>query len=96
MKDYLLSEVAAIDVLQEMLEDEISNFEITQHEDLYDEENDKMLRAINFNRGTKDFYIVVDMYGRIAAYEERIPRDLLIQISNAFIGLYAEEEAKEY
>ena len=93
---YLSHEVAAIQLMQDVIEESISNFEIIKHEDLYDEVNDAMLRSIYFNRGTKDYFVVLDMYGRIAAYQLDIPRDLLLQIYNSVIGLYVIEEAREY
>ena len=78
--------VEMLDALQLTLEEEITNFSLDSIEDLNDEENDWVSRVLWFSRGVNEFFVVLTPYGVIRASHKRIPRDLLIQITNAVNG----------
>ena len=78
--------VEMLDVLQAILEEEITNYSLESVEDLNDEENDWVSRSLWFSRGVKEFFVVLTPYGEIRASHKKIPRQLLIQIANSING----------
>jgi hypothetical protein len=82
--------VEMLDVLQSILEAEITNYSLDSTEDLNDEENDWVSRVLWFSRGGKEFFVVLTPYGEIRASHKRIPRELLIQITNNVNGFIYE------
>jgi hypothetical protein len=78
--------VEMLDALQAILEEEITNFSLESTEDLNDEENDWVSRALWFSRGDKEFFVVLTPYGVIRASHKKIPRELLSQIANSING----------
>jgi hypothetical protein len=82
--------VEMLDAIQSTLEEEITNYSLESTEDLNDEENDWVSRALWFSRGVNEFFVVLTPYGEIRAAHKRIPRDLLIQITNNVNGFIYE------
>ena len=77
-----------LDLLQEQMEECISNYALDQVEDLNDEEYDQIVRTMYFSRGCKDHWVVLTPYGQIRSTSKTSPRDLIIQINNASIELW--------
>lgn len=76
-----------LNILQDQLEECISNYALEQVEDLNDEEYDQIVRTMYFSRGTKDHWVVLTPYGQIRSASKSSPKDLIVQISNASIEL---------
>jgi hypothetical protein len=76
-----------LDILQEQLEEVISNYALDQVEDLNDEEYDQIVRTIYFSRGNKEHWVVMTPYGQIRSSSKSTPKDLIVQIGNATIEL---------
>jgi hypothetical protein len=72
-----------LDFLQSNLEEQITNYSIESTEDLFDEDYDCCSRVVRFSRGEKEFYVVITPFGEIRAIHKRIPRDLLVQVTNS-------------
>ena len=77
-----------LDLLQEQMEECISNYALEQVEDLNDEEYDQIVRTMYFSRGCKDHWVVLTPYGQIRSASKTSPKDLIIQINNASIELW--------
>jgi hypothetical protein len=76
-----------LDILQEQLEEVISNYALDQVEDLNDEEYDQIVRTMYFSRGNKEHWVVMTPYGQIRSSSKSTPKDLIVQIGNASIEL---------
>jgi len=76
-----------LSILQEQLEEYISNYALDQIEDLNDEEYDQVVRTMYFSRGNKEHWVVMTPYGQIRSASKSSPKDLIIQISNASLEL---------
>jgi hypothetical protein len=77
-----------LDILQEQLEEVISNYALDQVEDLNDEEYDQIVRTMYFSRGNKEHWVVMTPYGQIRSSSKSTPKDLIVQIGNASIELF--------
>jgi hypothetical protein len=78
-----------LDILQKHLEEIIYNYALDEVEDLNDEEYDQIVRTMHWSRGDKDHWVVITPYGQIRSTSKSSPKDLIVQISNATIDLYA-------
>jgi len=76
-----------LDILQEQLEEVISNYALDQVEDLNDEEYEQIVRTMYFSRGNKEHWVVMTPYGQIRSSSKSTPKDLIVQIGNAAIEL---------
>ena len=76
-----------LDILQEHLEEFISNYALDQVEDLNDEEYDQIVRTMYFSRGNKEHWVVMTPYGQIRSSSKSTPKDLIVQIGKAAIEL---------
>ena len=76
-----------LDILQEQLEEVISNYALDQVEDLNEEEYDQIVRTMYFSRGNKEHWVVMTPYGQIRSSSKSTPKDLIVQIGNAAIEL---------
>lgn len=76
-----------LDILQEQLEEVISNYALDQVEDLNDEDYDQIVRTMYFSRGNKEHWVVMTPYGQIRSSSKSTPKDLIVQIGNAAIEL---------
>lgn len=77
-----------LDILQEHLEEFISNYALDQVEDLNDKEHDQIVRTMYFSRGNKEHWVVMTPYGQIRSSSKSTPKDLIVQIGNASIELF--------
>ena len=78
-----------LNILQDQYEECISNFALDHTEDLNDEDYDQVVRTMYFSRGDKEYWVVLTPYGQIRSTSKSSPKDLIVQISNATIDLYA-------
>jgi hypothetical protein len=83
-------DIALLDQLQTILEADISNYELREHEDLYDENNDRIIRSFTFNRGIKDYTLILSSDGTMKWVGTRTPKDLIVGIANSIIILLNE------
>ncbi len=70
-----------LDILQEQLEEVISNYALDQVEDLNDEEYDQIVRTMYFSRGNKEHWVVMTPYGQIRSSSKSTPKDLIVHPS---------------
>lgn len=77
----------ALDCITHMLEKEISNYALTEIEDLDDEEEDIMLRAHKFSRGMNEYWVVSSPMGHIRYTERDTPKNLIVQINNIAVNM---------
>ena len=76
------NDISDLDVIQRIFEDEITNYEITTTENLWDNEEDMIYRAFTFNRGIKNHQVVITPECHIKAHTDKIPTSLIVEISN--------------
>jgi hypothetical protein len=74
------SALSVLNVIQEALEQEISDFAIDLTHDLLDDETPQIVRTFWFSKGMKDYYLCIDGTGMIRAIEQVIPNHLLDKI----------------
>ena len=85
-----LIDIEDLDVIQLVFEDEITNYEITETENLWDDEDDRIYRAFTFNRGVKYHQVVISPEHFIKATTDRTPSSLVVEICNILVCcLYA-------
>ena len=101
------TDIALLDLLQAELEDSIFNYSLEEAEDLYDEDNDMILRALLWSVGTSNYYVVINPLGLIKrcfsmspddVEEEElggIPNDLMLQVTNTILSFCAYDIANE-
>ena len=77
----------ALDCITHMLEKEISNYALTEIEDLDDKEEDIMLRAHKFSRGMNEYWVVLSPMGHIRYTERHTPKNLIVQINNIAVNM---------
>jgi len=77
-----ISDISDLDVIQLVFEDEITNYEITETENLWDDEDDRIYRAFTFNRGVKNYQVVITPECHIKAHTDKMPTSLIVEISN--------------
>ncbi len=61
------------------------NTGVTQGEDLYDQDENTIVRKIVWNRGLKNHYVVYEMTGFIRAYSKGCPTEILVGMLNLSI-----------
>jgi hypothetical protein len=86
-KEEKMSYEDALDCITHMLEKEISNYSLTKTEDLYDEDEDIMLRAHQFSRGMNEYWVVSSPMGHIRYTERHTPKNLIVQINNIAVNM---------
>ena len=86
-KEEKMSYEDALDCITHMLEKEISNYSLTKTEDLYDEDEDIMLRAHQFSRGMNEYWVVSSPMGHIRYTERHAPKNLIVQINNIAVNM---------
>ena len=81
-------DITCLDILSEVIEEHIFNYEIIDSENLHDEESDAIWRVFWFERGLKKYHIVLDSVGFIRSYQPEAPKELLMDIHNAAIDMH--------
>ena len=74
-----------LDVLQEDIVYEISEYAVDLKEDLLSEDGDEVeiIRAIVLSRGMQEVFVCFDAKGQMRDYSKKIPRDLISRICNS-------------
>jgi hypothetical protein len=78
-------DLRVLDAIQAILEDSIADFALEDAENLYDEDNQEILRKLEFSKGTRSFNLVIAPDGYWHLLDGRFPRRLLMEIHNALI-----------
>ena len=90
------NDIALLDLLQAELEDSIYNYAIEETEDLFDEEEDVILRALHWSVGTSRYIVVINPLGFLKgvyqaptteeADPEGVPDDFFLQVTNTILS----------
>jgi|DEB0MinimDraft_3_1074331.scaffolds.fasta_scaffold188791_2 hypothetical protein len=83
----MIWDIDVLDEYTESLEGMISNFALEKYENLHDEDNDRIVRALFWGRGDKTYRIVICPKGAIQYLDKKTPVSLITQISNCLIEL---------
>ena len=76
-----------LNVIQDILEEEIGSYVIQDPENLYDQDNQEIIRKLGFSRGMKKHITVIAPDGFIRFISPKFPSILLQEIHNALLGL---------
>ena len=81
-----------LNIIQDVLEESIGCLALQNSENIYDEENQQVLRFFEFSRGLKTHQIVLAPDGFIRWLSPKLPSALLLEIHNALLGLEVLQE----
>ena len=81
-----LLQVELLDRVQTSIENQIYSYEIEEIEDIFNEDDDEINRAITFNRGTKNDIVIISPEGEFkGAFGDELSPEFLMGLSNALI-----------
>ena len=81
------NESNCLDLIEEQLIEDITNYEIIKTENIYDEDEDIVYRAFYFNRGNETYQIAIAPNANIKGCKIDIPSLLVLDIANSLIYL---------
>jgi len=87
--------VRLLDAIQTRLEEDISYAAITETEDLFHEEEGRVVRAITFSRGTRETTVVIGEDGYLYHHHhvgERVGKELIPDICSSLFSFLAERD----
>jgi hypothetical protein len=70
-------------------EELIADYALVKTEDLWDEDYDQVVRALFFEKGTREYIISITPHGLIRRPHTKYPSQLSTQLHNIVVGLYA-------
>lgn len=76
-----------LDLLERIIENEVSDWAIDKTETLWDDDEDELLRVFHFSKGLTEDFIVIDAEGRLTAVSGECDLILLTTISNILIDI---------
>ena len=76
-----------LELIEEQLTEDITNWEIIKTENLYDEDEDLVYRGFYFNRGNETHEVAISPDAIIKGCKIDIPSLLVVDISNSLIYL---------
>ena len=79
-------DLRALDAIQAILEDSIADYALENPENLYDEDQQEILRKLVFAKGIRSFWLVIAPDGNWRLINQKFPRLLLMEIHNALIS----------
>jgi len=79
-------DLRALDAIQAILEDSIADYALENPENLYDEDQQEILRKLVFAKGIRSFWFVIAPNGNWRLINQKFPRLLLMEIHNALIS----------
>ena len=85
-------------VIYEMVDcicDNLPYVVLKQYDQNWNEENEELIVELTFNRGTNVYKISINWYGVIKSYSKKIPKHMLVDISNGISEGYLKEIFKE-
>ena len=91
------NDIALLDLLQEELEDAIYNYAVEETEDLLDEEEDVILRALHWSVGLSKYVVVIHPLGFVKTLfalsddddegeAAGIPDNFVLQVTNTILS----------
>ena len=81
------NESNCLDLIEETLIEDITNYEIIKTENIYDDDEDIVYRAFYFNRGNETYKIAISPSAEIKGCRIDIPSLLILDIANSLIGI---------
>ena len=81
------NEKYCLDLIEEQLNEDITNYEITKTEDIFDDDEDIVYRAFYFNRGNETYQIAIAPNTEIKGCRIDIPSLLVVDIANSLIAI---------
>ena len=79
-------DLRALDAIQAILEDSIADYALENSENLYDEDNQEILRKLVFAKGIRSFWLVIAPNRNWRLINQKFPRLLLMEIHNALVS----------
>lgn len=76
-------DLRALDAIQAILESSIADYALENPENLYDQDQQEILRKLEFSKGTRSFCLVISPDGNWRLMNQKFPRLLLMDIHNA-------------
>ena len=80
------NDLRSLDAIQAVLEHSIADYALENPENLYDEDQQEILRKLEFSKGTRSFCLVISPDGNWHLMNQKFPRLLLMEIHNALIA----------
>ena len=84
-----------LNILQEYIENEISEYAVDFKEDLLDEEEQGLVRVLVLSRGMQEVFVCFDAKGQMRDYSKKISRDLISRICNSMNHTVREGTSKK-
>ena len=72
-----------LDLLQEAIEDDISEWAIDKQEDVIDNGEKGIVRCLIISRGLEEYFFCFDPTGQMRGYSKKLPRHLISRVCNA-------------
>ena len=79
-------DLRALDAIQAILEDSIADYALENSENLYDKDNQEILRKLVFAKGIRSFWLVIAPNRNWRLINQKFPRLLLMEIHNALVS----------
>ena len=79
-------DLRSLDAIQAILEDSIADYALEDAENLFDEDQQEILRKLVFSKGIRSFWLVITPDGNWRLINQKFPRLLLMEIHNALIS----------
>ena len=76
-----------LNIIQDILEEDIGSYVIEHPENLYDQDNQEIIRKLGFSRGLKKHIMVIAPDGFIRYISNKFPNILLQEIHNALLRI---------
>lgn len=86
-KMHIKQDEESLDRITIHLDEYITSHVIESIEDLYYEEENQMVRCIEWNHGIRNYKLVINPQGQIIWHDKGFPRNLAIDISNSVIDM---------
>jgi hypothetical protein len=80
-------DLRSLDAIQAILEDSIADYALENPENLFDEDQQEILRKLVFSKGIRSFWLVIAPDGNWRLINQKFPRLLLMEIHNALISV---------
>ena len=81
------NESNCLDLIEETLIEDITNYEIIKTEDIYDDDEDIVYSEFYFNRGNETYQLAISPNAEIKGCRIDIPSLLILDIANSLIGI---------
>jgi hypothetical protein len=79
-------DLRALNAIQAVLEDSIPDYALENPENLYNQDQQEILRKLEFSKGAKSFCLVISPDGHWRLINQKFPRPLLMEIHNTLIA----------